>query len=333
MNSPLNLPVKESNQATDRSSGSLRPFHVADPENPRQFWAVVIGIDEYPIAQDALYGCVCDATNVFKYLTTNMGVPEDHVKLLLGPQPSNMCNILRPTRATIINTLLALSTDPQINKGDNIIIYYAGHGTVYHCRDHPAFASGPYASDTIEALCPMDRNTIEANNDNCKPIPDISDRELYTILGEICRTKGHHITVILDCCHSASVTRVPEGSIQELRRRARPLSGPTSIADMLAVADKKLGEELKTDDGSPRYPSVSAADWTVDVPAASHVVLAACRSYEYATESIIANPADLKGALPTYRELVSGLPANSCEQHPIVAGKYMNGPLWYMDPD
>ncbi len=276
-----------------------------------------------------------------------MCVPEDHVKLLLSPQLSNASSILLPIRANIIDTLLALSTNPRIHYGDNIVIYYAGHGTVYYCMDHPAFASlgSPGNTGTIEALCPMDRNIPGTNDD--KPIPDISDRELYTILDEIRRTKGHHITVILDCCHSSSQTRVPGGSIRG-RREVRPLSEPTSIGDMLAVADEKLGEKLKTDDGSPRYRFVSAADWTVDVPVTSHVILAACQSYEYATEvrgdsaygvftsgllstlkSIIANPADLKGALPTYLELVSRLPANNCEQHPTVAGKCMNWPLWY----
>ncbi len=127
----------------------------------------------------------------------------------------------------------------------------------------------------------------------------------------------------------------------------KPLSERTSIADMFAVADKELGE-LKTEDGSPRYQSISAVDWTAVVPVISHVFLAACQAYEYATEvpgdsacgvftstllsslkSLIAEPADLKGELPTYLGLVKGLPANNYEQHPVVGGKCMDRPLWY----
>ncbi len=129
----------------------------------------------------------------------------------------------------------------------------------------------------------------------------------------------------------------------------RPLSEPTSIADMFAVADKKLGE-LKTEDGSLRYPSVFTADWTVVVPVTSHVLLAACKAFEYATELpgdpvrsggvftvallsslklVIDTPTDLNGRLPTYRELVKSLPANDYGQHPVVAGECMDRPLWY----
>ncbi|KAK0238386.1 hypothetical protein EDD85DRAFT_735851, partial [Armillaria nabsnona] len=108
-------------------------------------------------------------------------------------------------RTNIIDALLSLSTNPQIHYGNNIIIYYAGHGTVYHCEKHPPFVSSKEGGGTIEALCPMDHNTINAHDK--KPIPDISDQELHTILVEICRTKRHHITVILDCCHSSSQTR------------------------------------------------------------------------------------------------------------------------------
>ncbi|KAK0185057.1 hypothetical protein F5146DRAFT_213935, partial [Armillaria mellea] len=276
-----------------------------------------------------------------------MGVPEDHVKLLLSRQPSNAPSILLPIRANIIEALLALSTNPRIHYGDNIVIYYAGHGAVYHCKNHPAFASLG-KTGTIEALCSMDRNTTKTNDGNRKPIPDISDRELYTILDEIRRTKGHHITVILDCCHSGSQTRRPGGSIQG-RREVRPMSEPTSIADMFAVADEKLGE-LKTDDGCPRYQSISATNWVPEIPVTSHVILAVCKAFEYATEvrsdlarsggvftvallsslkSVIDKPTGLNGKLPTYRELIKSLPGNDYGQHPVVAGRCMDRPLWY----
>ncbi len=116
-----------------------------------------------------------------------------------------------------------------------------------------------------------------------KAIPDISDRELYTILAEISRTKGHHITVILDCCHSSGVTRHPQGE-EKLQRHVKALSASTSIADMFAAADKRLGE-LKSDSGSePRYQPISKGDWTPEIPVLTHVVLAACNAYEYAAE-------------------------------------------------
>ncbi len=185
----------------------------------------------------------------------------------------------------------------------------------------------------------MDRKAKGFTLKGRKAIPDISDRELYTILAEISRTKGHHITVILDCCHSSGVTRHPQGE-EKLQRHVKALSASTSIADMFAAADKRLGE-LKSDSGSePRYQPISKGDWTPEIPVKTHVVLAACNAYEYAAEveavptpadnldsksekityngyftvallatlkSVIRKPADLNDKLPTYFKLVEDL--------------------------
>ncbi len=67
----------------------------------------------------------------------------------------------------------------------------------------------------IETLCPIDRDTLDANG---VLIPDISDRELNTLLTQISREKGHRITVILDCCHSGGVSR----SLPEPEARTSP---------------------------------------------------------------------------------------------------------------
>ncbi|KAK0457402.1 uncharacterized protein EV420DRAFT_1215915, partial [Desarmillaria tabescens] len=166
--------------------------------------AVVIGIDAYPTKEDVLRGCVSDATKIFGFLTQNLGIPTDHISLLLGTtaslssfnRASGMARIARATRPPW--SLYEF----QIQKGDNVIIYFSGHGAVYRCKDHPGYGpDSPSSTGTIEALCPMDRRARARGFrlGRSKPIPDISDRELSTILTEISRTKGHHITVILDC--------------------------------------------------------------------------------------------------------------------------------------
>ncbi|KAK0183672.1 hypothetical protein F5146DRAFT_905766, partial [Armillaria mellea] len=101
------------------------------------------------------------------------------------------------THTNIVDALLCLSTNPQIWNGDNIVIYFSGHGVSYWCCDYDPYRGTIAEMGTIEVLCPMDRNSHrkEAN----KLIPDISDREFSTILAEIYQTKGHHIMVILDC--------------------------------------------------------------------------------------------------------------------------------------
>ncbi|PBK98895.1 hypothetical protein ARMGADRAFT_1007537 [Armillaria gallica] len=363
------------------AAGHNTPLHVLSG----RFWALVIGIDAYPAGKDVLRGCVSDATKVFGFLTKNLGIPTDHITLLLGTTTTSRWSCKRTsgtasitgqpaTRANIIDALLGLSTNSQIQKGDNIIIYYSGHGTVYRCSDYPAYRSGsPASTGTIEALCPMDRKAKGFTLKGRKAIPDISDREFYTILAEISRTKGHHITVILDCCHSSGATRRLQGEEKVQPRQVKALS-PSTIADMFAAADKRLGE-LKSDNGSePRYQPISKGDWTPEIPVKTHVVLAACNAYEYAAEveavptpvdnldskserityngyftvallatlkSVIRKPADLNDKLPTYFKLVEDLvkklkelrPERLSDQHPVVAGASMHEPLWYTGPN
>ncbi|KAK0470512.1 peptidase C14, caspase domain-containing protein, partial [Armillaria novae-zelandiae] len=160
--------------------------------------AVLIGINEYP--SYPLHGCVPDVQLMEKYLTEDLGVPTSRIQLLVGSNehlsPEDPMN---PSRAHIVGTLLSLITNPEIAYDDNIIIYYSGHGSYY-----PPHAEEDSETDYIETLCPIDRDTP---GENGKPVPDISDREFNTILSLIAQEKGHHITVILDCCHSGGACR------------------------------------------------------------------------------------------------------------------------------
>ncbi|PBK82969.1 peptidase C14, partial [Armillaria gallica] len=156
-------------------------------------WAVLIGINVYSSSDcSPLRGCVNDVETVVKFLVQDLGMSEENIKCLLKRDVDS------PTRDHIIDALLNLSTKPEIQYGDNIIIYFAGHGSSYKCSDY-YIGGGTSAEGYIEALCPMDRNASGTDLSTDSSIPDISDREINTILTEICRTKGPHITFILDC--------------------------------------------------------------------------------------------------------------------------------------
>ncbi|PBK90975.1 hypothetical protein ARMGADRAFT_864995, partial [Armillaria gallica] len=155
-----------------------------------QFWAVLIGIDAYRIRP--LHGCVSDALAMESYLIKDLGVPQERIQRLLGPtelEHESLNHSSTPSRANIVSSLLSLVSNPEIEFGDNIIIYISGHGSRYS-PSHFGLAG------SIEALCPIDRGNLGADG---TPIPDISDREINAILTEIARSKGHHITVVLDC--------------------------------------------------------------------------------------------------------------------------------------
>ncbi|PBL01664.1 hypothetical protein ARMGADRAFT_908116, partial [Armillaria gallica] len=157
-----------------------------------QFWAVLIGIDAY--TRCPLQGCVSDALSIKEFLTEGLGVPENHIKCLLGsnyryfshPKPT-------PSRANIVDTLYSLANNPEIVRGDNIIIYYAGRSSRYYCTKHDH--ESRCDNCPIEALCPIDCDTQDADGNW---IPGISDRELNVLFGLICRAKGENITFIVD---------------------------------------------------------------------------------------------------------------------------------------
>ncbi|KAK0486719.1 caspase domain-containing protein [Armillaria luteobubalina] len=287
--------------------------------DPSRFWAVLIGIDDYPTSP--LRGCVSDAKDIAEYLLEDLGMAEDRVQRLLSGD--NAC--IAPTRENIINALLGLSTNPWIQAGDSIVIYFSGHGSTYQCADYLPY-NGSYAGvGTIEALCPVDRGGYTSDGD----VPDISDREINGILSEISRTKGHHITVILDCCHSSSLTRAPQG--ERTVRSIRPMSKASSVAVMLQAADNRLRY-------LPGYQSVLEEDWFPDME--SHVILAACKEYEYATE--IKGVDGYHGIFTrglikalksvtndtSYFDLLEALPS-TINQTPTINGKHRNANLWY----
>ncbi|KAK0488473.1 peptidase C14, caspase domain-containing protein [Armillaria novae-zelandiae] len=329
------------NNASAASAAPNSPLRIVDG---RRFWAVLIGIDAYP--KDPLRGCVSDAINFFRFLTKRMSVPPNHIDLLLGtrnatPHPLPGVKCTSATRTNIVDTLLSLSTNSQIQYGDNILIYFAGHGAVYRCRDYTEY-DFPADQGTIEALCPVDRNPIASDKD--KRIPDICDRELSTILSEICRTRGHHITVILDCCHSAGATRmIPTPKPEELVRRAEKVDAPYAITDMFAAGEKRL-KELKDGHGVLRYKPISAGDWTQESKKA-YVLLAACKSYGLAkevpgdgnayhgvfTQALLQKLGEAAkvGELPTYVDLARHLTQISPDLYPEVNGDHRNMRLWF----
>ncbi|KAF9017712.1 hypothetical protein BDP27DRAFT_1149522, partial [Rhodocollybia butyracea] len=153
-------------------------------------WAVIVGINNYDDgATGNLCGCVSDALLMYDYLTVDLGVPQSHISLLLSPalsDPDISFKYGAPKRDKILNALYDLRDNNDIRTDDNIVLFFAGHGTSYKL-----------AEPNIEAICPMDRNTSQLSSDG-DIVLDISDREINVILGEMAK-KTNNITVILDC--------------------------------------------------------------------------------------------------------------------------------------
>ncbi|KAK0444585.1 caspase domain-containing protein [Desarmillaria tabescens] len=290
-----------------------------------RFWAVIIGIDGYP-SHNKLLGCVSDAIKMGTFLYEDLGVPKDRIECLIdGTHTLEFCSkTYHPSRANILMTLFGLIDNPEIQKDENIIIYFAGHGAAYR-------AEGIDGVEAIEALCPIDRGSRDADG---MLIADISDRQINTILTQISRAKGRRITLILDCCHAGSITRAPPGGRV---RASRPLQdSDVSLQDMLVAADAELMSKH-----FPGYRSILSKEWFPDMD--SHVALAACEAFQiaievkgqgketggYFTTHLLA--ALRSGCLTretTYRGLLEFIPVSD-RQTPVVAGTQMDALLWF----
>ncbi|KAK0209640.1 hypothetical protein IW262DRAFT_1468566 [Armillaria fumosa] len=235
------------------------PHHV----DASRFWAVLIRIDAYE--SSPLQGCVSDVSLMKKFLIDDLGMPKEQIQCLLRSHDSIPDDPSTPSHANIVNMLYSLIHNDKIQVGDNIVVYYSGHGSSYLCsdcasRDVPASLPDPIPKDcdapqncasehddmsepkcqsspcTIEALCPIDHDTSDSQG--CW-IPNISDRELNALLTEISHVKGHKITFIADCCHASGMTR---GLNQpETRICAMAPAQNTNIKNMFCTADERLG--------------------------------------------------------------------------------------------
>ncbi len=266
-------------------------------------------------------------------LMVKFEVPEHRIQCLLGPNNPTPSSSMTPSRTNILNMLSNLIGNVQIQRGDNIIIYYAGHGSRYLYSPEWAHESTCLKADVcpIEAMCPIDRDTMDPDSPG-RWIPDISDRELNALFTQISRAKGHKITFLTDCCYAGGMSR---GISPSTGTRAMAPTSRSNVNDMLHAAHTRL-QHL------PCYRSVLSQDWQPDM--SSHVNVAACQDYQPARES--GGGGDRCGGEFT-RSLVDALTSGACNQGttyqdfvhllnhsptqtPSVCGDHMNEPLWYL---
>ncbi|KAJ7464422.1 caspase domain-containing protein [Mycena latifolia] len=212
-----------------------------------RFWAVIIGNDGYP--GSPLGGCINDALLVMRFITTYLNVPPDHIVLLKDAG-----------RDTIVNALYDLRDNPKIQRGDNILIHYSGHGSSYSAKDY--FTTPAAQVGSVEAICPIDRLGDR--------VPDICERELNSILCEIRAAKGPNITAFFDCCHSGGALR----SLGDTVRYIPPVRGKKALEMMFDAAEKHPRRHLD----SP----LTSETWDADI--SSFVQLAACQDFQLAEE-------------------------------------------------
>ncbi|PPQ91585.1 hypothetical protein CVT25_012528 [Psilocybe cyanescens] len=205
-------------------------------------FALLVGINEYqsPTGHFSLRGAELDACRWRDFLRQHGGL-DSHITLLLGRDA---------TRKAIAKAFTDLANNSLIGKGDPIVIFYAGHG-------------GEILHQTPDGG--KHRTQMVVPYDYCTEVPCISDMEIGMWIDRIAEKKGDNITVIMDCCHSASGTR---GS-QNHEIRVRSIDLPP------AAYNPDIDQDISQGSKDGRH-------WRAGLR--SHILLAACASTEKAHE-------------------------------------------------
>jgi metacaspase-1 len=141
--------------------------------------AVLIGINRYQVPGADLRGCVNDVRNLQKALVELYGFATRDMVTLLDAQAT------KRNMQAAIRQLIAGG-----RKGDVLLVHFSGHGSNVPDKD------GDEADHRDEILCPYDL-------DWKAPLTDDWLRSTFDRL-----RKGVNLTVIFDCCHSGTATRL-----------------------------------------------------------------------------------------------------------------------------
>lgn len=209
--------------------------------------ALLIGIDAYAHLPQ-LQGCVNDVRMMREILLENFGFPEANITLLANEQAT------RDGILAAIDALIAATGNDEI-----VVVHYAGHG------GQVTDLEGDEPSGLDSTLQPIDTEGWQGKN------LDITDDELALKLDALGR-RTRFITLIIDCCHSGTITRDAMGA----RGRSTP-PDRRSPAELLKVGRKPLPDVGR---GGPTPPGPSG--W---LPLTEkYVVISGCRDEEIAYE-------------------------------------------------
>jgi hypothetical protein len=214
----------------------------------RTLRALLVGIDAYEAPVPALNGCVNDIEQVATWLTARAAAAGDQLELkVLRNQEAGRDAVIEAFREHLC------ATGPE----DTAMFYYSGHGSQERAVLPEHLAVEPDGLNETLVLADSRRAGV----------PDLADKELEQLVGEVAAKAGH-VLLVLDCCHSGSGVRsADEDGIAV--RRAPPDPRPRTPESYLAGS------------GSAGQRAVESR---VGGGGANYVLLAACQAGQTAKE-------------------------------------------------
>lgn len=220
-----------------------------------KIYALLVGIDRYAprsaIPVPSLQGCANDIKAIATYLQTQVGG-----KWQL--QPLTLINEAA-TRQGIIDGFQQYLT--QADENDIALFYYSGHGGQEKAPPEFWHLEPDGLDETL--VCYDSRTPGER---------DLADKELRYLLARVAKNNPR-IVVILDCCHSGSGTR----NIPPRVRLAPEDARERDLSSFIFVDDREFNHLLSSE-------SVTQKKTSIDLPKGKHILLAACRDFQYAKE-------------------------------------------------
>ncbi|KAF8593424.1 hypothetical protein BDV93DRAFT_461243, partial [Ceratobasidium sp. AG-I] len=259
------------------------------------------GINEYKsTTYDNIRGALSNVNNMVDYFHRDLGVPLEQLTVRRNSDV---------TRSAIINDIRASGNNPLIKEQDPIVIYFSGHGCV---------PTRPKDWPVIQAIVAHDSNTLDSDGGVIGVIPSYT---IDVLLVQLAEMKGNNITLILDCGHSGSETRVePRGQlIRGLGKKG------------ILTPTESLGSGILAT-GS------AAINGRVQVMPVTHVILAACAPHErvtgtkdggHFTTALLNTLRQLGASNLTYKDCIQELrlPEN-IKQNPQCVGYHVNRRLF-----
>ncbi len=245
-------------------------------------YALLIGINDYPSPIPKLNGCLKDLDRVEEYLRTYVGNGEEAVHHKEGFSirqygSLHLCRLEndQATYHNIIHTFRLFLC--QAGPNDVAWLHYSGHG------------SEAFTADEFLAIEPngKDQTLVCYRSHESDGQLHLADKELAVLLHEVATQdvngnpkESPHLVVSMDCCHSGSATRDME---EEVKTRGLDIDEPEVLTTRIKVRTKGIrGRSLNT------YLDYYQQQWdsqqNLEVPAAPHILLSACKSIEKAGE-------------------------------------------------
>jgi hypothetical protein len=220
----------------------------------RNIYALLVGIDDYPIASHKLNGCVNDVNAMHEFLEFRCNSEDIELKVLkLLDKEATKANVVK-------GFLEHLGT---ATNQDDAFFYYSGHGAQEVAP--PEFWQIEPDKLNESMVCADSRTETGGEG-------DLVDKEIGYLLWKVSKNNPR-LVVVMDCCHSGSGTRSAAPSKADITTRQIPLANKM----------RNVKDYLGFEEG---YYQIRA-DGQVMMKRGNYVSLAAARANEFAKETTL----------------------------------------------